>query len=65
MKTTLGEAIAANPGDMEAALMAYEKDLFLRSASEAAAAEEVRRVCLGPNAPRRSLDFFTNPQTVK
>jgi 2-polyprenyl-6-methoxyphenol hydroxylase-like FAD-dependent oxidoreductase len=35
----LGKAIAANPGDVEAALIAYEKDLFPRSASEAAEAE--------------------------
>jgi 2-polyprenyl-6-methoxyphenol hydroxylase-like FAD-dependent oxidoreductase len=31
----LARAIAANPGDVEAALLAYETDLFPRSASEA------------------------------
>src|SRR6202020_1154806 len=35
----LGQAIAANPGDVEAALMAYEKDLFPRSTSAAAESE--------------------------
>ena len=61
----LGKAIAANPGDVEAALMAYEKDLFPRSASEAAEAEGVLKVCLGPNAPQSLVDFLTNPHPVK
>ena len=58
----LGKAIASNPGDVEAALRAYEKDLFPRSASEAAAAQEVLQVCLGPKAPQSLVDFFTNAQ---
>jgi 2-polyprenyl-6-methoxyphenol hydroxylase-like FAD-dependent oxidoreductase len=61
----LGRAIAANPGDIEAALTAYEKDLFPRSASEAAEAEEVSKVCLGPKAPQSLIDFFTNHQPTK
>jgi 2-polyprenyl-6-methoxyphenol hydroxylase-like FAD-dependent oxidoreductase len=61
----LGKAIAANPGELEAALTAYEKDLFPRSASEAAEAKGVLEVCLGPNAPRSLLDFFTSHQPVK
>ena len=61
----LGKAIAANPGDMETALLAYEKDLFPRSASEAAAAEDVLKVCLGPNAPQSLLDFFTSHQPAQ
>jgi flavin-dependent dehydrogenase len=61
----LGRAIAANPGNVEAALMAYEKDLFPRSASEAADAEEVIKVCLGPNAPQSLIDFFTSQQPTK
>jgi 2-polyprenyl-6-methoxyphenol hydroxylase-like FAD-dependent oxidoreductase len=56
----LGNAIAANSGDVEAALIAYEKELFPRSASEAAEAEEVLKVCLGPNAPQSLVDFLTN-----
>ena len=56
----LGTAIAANPGDVEAALLAYETDLFLRSAPEAAEAERILEVCIGPNAPQSLLDFFTS-----
>jgi len=61
----LGKAIAANPGDVEAALIAYEKDLFPRSASEAAEAKEVLKVCIGPNAPQSLVDFFANNQPAK
>jgi 2-polyprenyl-6-methoxyphenol hydroxylase-like FAD-dependent oxidoreductase len=61
----LGKAIAANPDDVEAALIAYEKDLFPRSASEAVEAEEVLKVCLGPNAPHSLLNFFTSHQPAK
>jgi 2-polyprenyl-6-methoxyphenol hydroxylase-like FAD-dependent oxidoreductase len=61
----LGKAMIANPGDVEAALMAYEKDLFPRSASEAAEAEKILKVCLGPNAPQSLLDFFTSHQPAK
>ena len=61
----LGKAIAANPGDVEAALIAYEKDLFPRSASEAAEAEGILKVCLGPNAPQSLLDFFSSHQPAK
>ena len=60
----LGKAIAANPGDIEAALVAYENGLFPRSASEAADAEEVLQVCLGPNAPHSLLHFFTSHQSA-
>jgi 2-polyprenyl-6-methoxyphenol hydroxylase-like FAD-dependent oxidoreductase len=58
----LGKAIAASPGDVEAALLAYEKDLFPRSAAEAAESEKVLDVCLGPNAPQSLIDFFINNQ---
>ncbi|MFK4442361.1 2-polyprenyl-6-methoxyphenol hydroxylase-like FAD-dependent oxidoreductase [Caballeronia udeis] len=61
----LGKAIAANPDDIEAALTAYEKDLFPRSASEAVEAQGVLEVCLGPNAPQSLVDFFTNNQPAK
>jgi 2-polyprenyl-6-methoxyphenol hydroxylase-like FAD-dependent oxidoreductase len=61
----LGQAIAANPDNIEAALLGYEKDLFPRSASEAAEAEKVLHVCLGPNAPQSLLNFFTSNQPVQ
>jgi hypothetical protein len=50
---------------MEAALLAYEQDLFPRSASEAAEAEALLKVCLGPNAPQSLVDFFTQHQPVE
>ncbi|MFM0730350.1 NAD(P)/FAD-dependent oxidoreductase [Paraburkholderia sediminicola] len=56
----LGKAIAANPGNVEAALIAYERDLFPRSESEAAESERILKVCLGPDAPQSLVDFFTN-----
>jgi 2-polyprenyl-6-methoxyphenol hydroxylase-like FAD-dependent oxidoreductase len=56
----LAKAIAANPGDLEAALIAYEKDLFPRSASEAAEAERILKLCLGPNAPQSLVDFLAS-----
>jgi 2-polyprenyl-6-methoxyphenol hydroxylase-like FAD-dependent oxidoreductase len=61
----LGKAIARNTGDVEAALIAYEKDLFPRSASEAAEAEKILEVCLGHNAPQSLLDFFNSHQPAK
>ena len=60
----LGKAIAANPGDIEAALTAYEKDLFPRSASEAAEAGGILELCLGPHAPHSLVDFFASHQAV-
>ena len=56
--------IAANPVDVEAALAAYEKDLFPRSASEAAEAYRLNKVCFGDNAPQSLVEFFTGHQPV-
>jgi 2-polyprenyl-6-methoxyphenol hydroxylase-like FAD-dependent oxidoreductase len=61
----LGEAIAANPGDVQAALIAYEKELFPRSASAAAEAERNLMLCFGDNAPQSLLDLFTSHLPVK
>jgi 2-polyprenyl-6-methoxyphenol hydroxylase-like FAD-dependent oxidoreductase len=61
----LGKAIAANPDDVEAALLAYEKSLFPRSASAAAEAHRTFQLCFGDNTPQSLLDFFTNNQPVK
>ena len=58
----LAKAIVAHPDDLEAALASYERALFPRSAAEAADAEEIQRVCLGPDAPRSLVDFFTRMQ---
>src|ERR1700723_1026515 len=42
----LGKAIAANPGNVEAALLAYEKELFPRSELEAEESKGILNVCL-------------------
>jgi hypothetical protein len=55
----LGKAIAAHPGDIEAALTAYEADMFPRSESEAADAHLILELCLGDRAPFGLIDFFT------
>ena len=55
----LGRAIAASPGDIEAALAAYERALFPRSAAEAAEAIRLIGLCLGDGAPQSLVDFFT------
>ncbi len=61
----LGRAIAACPGDVEGALLAYEKDLFARSTAAAADAQTMSDVLSGDRAPQSLLDFFTNVQFVK
>jgi len=61
----LGMALAANPGDVEAALIAYEKDLFPRSASAAAEADRNLKLFFDDNAPQSVVDLFTNYQPVK
>jgi 2-polyprenyl-6-methoxyphenol hydroxylase-like FAD-dependent oxidoreductase len=55
----LGQAIAAHPGDTEAALTAYEKALFPRSDAEYADAHEILDLCLGDRAPFGLIDFLT------
>lgn len=54
----LGNAIAANRGDLEAALVAYETALFPRSSSTAADSERILKLCLGSDAPQSLLAFF-------
>jgi 2-polyprenyl-6-methoxyphenol hydroxylase-like FAD-dependent oxidoreductase len=56
----LGKAIAAHPGDVEAALITYEKDLFPRSASAAAEADRNLKLFFNENAPQSVVDLFTN-----
>ncbi len=55
----LAKAIAANPGDVEAALIAYEKDLFPRSASVAAETDRNLKLFFNDNAPQSVVDLFT------
>ncbi|KZB86534.1 FAD-dependent oxidoreductase [Amycolatopsis regifaucium] len=56
----LGLALAAHPGDTEAALRRYEKALFPRS--EASAAESARSldVCFADDSPKPLLDLFAS-----
>jgi 2-polyprenyl-6-methoxyphenol hydroxylase-like FAD-dependent oxidoreductase len=61
----LGKAIAAHPGDVEAALIAYEQDLFPRSASAAAEADRNINLFFDENSPQSVVDLFTNYQLVK
>ena len=58
----LAKAIAANEGDVEDALLAYETDLFPRSASEAEEADRMQEVLFGENSPQSLIDFFTANQ---
>jgi 2-polyprenyl-6-methoxyphenol hydroxylase-like FAD-dependent oxidoreductase len=61
----LGKAIAANPGDIEAALIAYETDLFPRSASVAAESDRNLKLFFDDNAPQSAVDLFTNYRSLK
>ncbi len=61
----LGKAIAANPGDVEAALVAYENDLFPRSASAAAEADRNHKLFFDDNAPQSVVELFTSFRSVK
>ena len=54
----LGQAIAAHPDDIEAALAAYEEALFPRSEAEYADAYQILDLCLGGRAPFGLIDFF-------
>ena len=55
----LGQAIAAHPDNVEAALAAYERVMFERSESFAADAREILDLCLGDRAPFGLIDFLT------
>jgi 2-polyprenyl-6-methoxyphenol hydroxylase-like FAD-dependent oxidoreductase len=61
----LAKAIAANAGNLEGALCAYETKLFPRSAAEAAEAERIQEVLFGANSPQSLLDFFADHEPVK
>jgi 2-polyprenyl-6-methoxyphenol hydroxylase-like FAD-dependent oxidoreductase len=55
----LGKAIAAHPGDIEAALSGYEEAMFPRGDAEYADAYEILDLCLGDRAPFGLIDFLT------
>jgi 2-polyprenyl-6-methoxyphenol hydroxylase-like FAD-dependent oxidoreductase len=54
----LGQAIAAHPGDAEAALAAYEAAMFPRGEASAADSLATLRLCLDDRAPFGLIDFF-------
>jgi hypothetical protein len=54
----VGQAIVAYPSDIEAALAAYENEMFPRSAVAAAEAVAIFDTCFGPNAPQGLLEMF-------
>ncbi len=59
----LAKAIAAHPGDLEAALTAYEEALFPRSEPFYADAHTMLDLCLGDRAPFGLIDLFNgDPQ---
>ena len=55
----LGRAIAAHPGDVEAALAAFEAAMFPRGAAAAAAARVTMDLCFGERAPFGFIDLIT------
>ena len=60
----LAAAITAHPGDVEAALGAYERGLFPRSEQAAAEAAANLARCFGPDAPQGLLDMMAGYQVV-
>ncbi|MFK0232589.1 FAD-dependent oxidoreductase [Streptomyces vinaceus] len=54
----LGQAIAAHPDDIEAALTAYEEALFPRSADAAAEAARNHELCFDDDAPHSFIALF-------
>ncbi len=54
----LARLIVANLNDPEAALIAYERDLFPRSSSEAVEADRMQEVLFGEDSPQSLLRFF-------
>lgn len=54
----LAKSIAAHPGDIEAALVAYEKDLFPRSSATAAESDRNLRLFFNDRAPWSLVEFF-------
>ena len=55
----LAQAVAAHPGDAEAALAAYEAAMFPRSAAEAAEGVRDFEICFGAGTPETLIDLFT------
>jgi len=54
----ISKAITDNPGTWKPRSLAYEIDLFPRSASERREADRIQEVLFGGNSPQNLLDFF-------
>jgi 2-polyprenyl-6-methoxyphenol hydroxylase-like FAD-dependent oxidoreductase len=55
----LGEALAAHPGDVEAALTAYERTLLTRSTEATTEAARDFELCFGDNTPDSLIGLLT------
>jgi 2-polyprenyl-6-methoxyphenol hydroxylase-like FAD-dependent oxidoreductase len=55
----LGEALAAHPGDAEAALAGYERALFARSGKAAVDAVHIHDLVFGDDTPHGLIAMFT------
>lgn len=60
----LGKALAANPGDIEAALTLYEKELFPRSTSFAEESDKNLKLFFNADAPQSVVDLFNSFQAA-
>lgn len=58
----LAKALVAHPDDTEAALSAYEKDLFVRSAVSAAESDHNFKLCFDDTAPQSMVTLFTRAE---
>ena len=58
----LAKALAASPGDTEAALAAYESEMFPRSAAIAAESARNLKLFFNENAPQGVVDLFNSFQ---
>ncbi|WP_306322757.1 MULTISPECIES: NAD(P)/FAD-dependent oxidoreductase [unclassified Streptomyces] len=61
----LGRLIAAHPGDIEAALTAYETAMFARTSGFYEDARDILDLCLGDRAPYGLVDFFTGAREAE
>lgn len=58
----LGKALAGHPHDVEAALVAYERELFPRSAAAAAESDQLAELLFCDAAPHSLVDAFVRHQ---
>ncbi|MFE2374380.1 FAD-dependent oxidoreductase [Streptomyces sp. NPDC059398] len=58
----LGEAIAAHPDDIEAALTSYEQAMFPRSAAAAADGTELHGILFGDATPQSLISMFSGDE---